>query len=57
MKAVICNGCGHEFDARKPGADLATRKRKLAWILNGIGGVGIVLIIGGLVALIVATSR
>ena len=57
MKAVICNRCGHEFDARKPGADLATRKRKLAWILNGIGGVGIVLIIGGLVALIVATSR
>jgi len=56
MKAVICNRCGHDFDARKPEADLATRKRKLAWILNGIGGVGIVLVIGGLIALIIATS-
>jgi hypothetical protein len=26
-RAVICNDCGHEYDANKPHADLATRKR------------------------------
>ena len=40
-KAVICNNCGHEYDARKPHANLATRKRNLAFAINGCGLVGI----------------
>lgn len=52
VRAVICNDCGHHFDARKPDADLAARKRKLAIIINGIGGVGILAICGGLFAMI-----
>ena len=52
VRAVICNQCGHEFDARKPAADLAKRKLYLALLLNGIGAVGILLIIAMLVALV-----
>ncbi|MHC4180443.1 MAG: hypothetical protein ACYSWU_23315 [Planctomycetota bacterium] len=52
VRAVICNQCGHEFDAKKPTADLAKRKLRLALLLNGIGAVGILLIIGMLAALI-----
>lgn len=52
VKAVICNDCGHEFDAKKPDADLATRKRNLAIIINGIGALGILAICGGLFAMI-----
>lgn len=52
VKAVVCNQCGHEFDARKPHADLKQRKFRLALLLNGIGGAGILLIIGLLAALI-----
>jgi len=52
VKAVICDDCGHHFDARKPDVDLAARKRKLAIIINGIGGLGILAICGGLFALI-----
>ena len=40
-KAVICSECGHEFDAKKPKANLATRKRNLAIGINGCGLVGI----------------
>ena len=52
VRAVICNQCGHEFDARKPAADLGRRKLYLALLLNGIGAVGILLIIAMLAALI-----
>jgi hypothetical protein len=51
VRAVICNDCGHQFDARKPDADLAARKRNLAIIINGIGGLGILAICGGLFAM------
>jgi DNA-directed RNA polymerase subunit M/transcription elongation factor TFIIS len=47
-RAVICNDCGHEFDARKPKANLATRKLTLALAINGIGLLGILGVIGGL---------
>ena len=45
-KAVVCNECGHEFDAKKPAADLATRKRNLAIGINGCGFVGILGVFG-----------
>ncbi|MBY0458777.1 MAG: hypothetical protein K2V38_15680 [Gemmataceae bacterium] len=48
-KAVICNDCDHEFDTKKPAANLATRKRNLAIIINGIGFLGIATVIGLLV--------
>ena len=48
-RAVICNDCGHEYDANKPHADLATRKRNLALGINGCGLVGIIAVIGLLV--------
>ena len=44
-KAVICNECGHEYDAKKPQADLAARKRNLAIGINGCGFLGIVAVI------------
>ncbi len=47
-KAVICNSCDHEFDQKKPNANLATRKRNLAIAINGIGLLGIVAVVGGL---------
>jgi hypothetical protein len=48
-RAVVCNECEHHFDANKPHANLATRKRNLALIINGIGLLGILAVIGGLV--------
>jgi hypothetical protein len=48
-RAVICGDCGHEFDANKPQANLATRKRNLAIAINGVGLLGIIGVIGGLV--------
>lgn len=48
-KAVICNECGHEFDLKKPQANLASRKRNLAIVINLIGGLGILAVIGLLV--------
>lgn len=47
-KAVICNECGHEYDEKKPEANLATRKRNLAIGINLVGLLGIIAIIGGL---------
>jgi hypothetical protein len=47
-RAVICEDCGHEFDANKPHANLADRKRNLAIAINGAGLLGIVGVIGGL---------
>ncbi|MFQ5733113.1 MAG: hypothetical protein ACE5KM_14320 [Planctomycetaceae bacterium] len=57
VKAVICVQCGHHFDAKKPDADLTTRKRNLAILLNGIGALGIVAIIGGLILFIRASMK
>jgi predicted Zn finger-like uncharacterized protein len=51
VKAVVCNRCGHQFDAKKPAADLAKRKFHLALLLNAIGAAGILLIVGMLVTL------
>jgi hypothetical protein len=48
-RAMICNDCGHEFDLYKPHANLATRKRNLALVINGIGLLGIIGVIGALV--------
>jgi hypothetical protein len=47
-RAVICNECGHEFDANKPHANLASRKRNLAIIINLVGLLGIISVVGGL---------
>jgi hypothetical protein len=56
-KAVICNDCGHEYDANKPHADLATRKRNLALGINGCGLLGIVGVIGLLVLWVLILMR
>ena len=44
-KAVICNECGHEYDEKKPKADLPSRKRNLAIVINSIGFLGIAAVI------------
>ena len=56
-KAVICNECGHEYDAKKPQADLATRKRNLAIGINGCGFLGILAVIGLLILWINYTMK
>jgi hypothetical protein len=56
-RAVICNECDHEYDEKKPQADLATRKRNLAIGINAVGGLGIVLVIGLLVVWIMYTMN
>ncbi|HVK18827.1 MAG TPA: hypothetical protein VM533_17990 [Fimbriiglobus sp.] len=56
-KAVVCDDCGHHFDAKKPRADLATRKRNLAIAINGVGLLGILLVFGCLGAWIVFTMK
>jgi predicted RNA-binding Zn-ribbon protein involved in translation (DUF1610 family) len=48
-KAMVCDDCGHEFDAKKPYTNLAARKRNLALVINGIGLLGILAIVGTLV--------
>jgi hypothetical protein len=45
-RAVVCDDCDHEFDAKKPAADLATRKQNLAIGINGCGLLGILGVIG-----------
>ena len=45
VSAKVCTQCGHEFDARKPHADLRKRKLVLALVINGIGLVGIIAVI------------
>ncbi len=52
VKAVRCQQCGHNFDARKPQADIGKRKLILALVINGIGGLGILAVIGGLALMI-----
>jgi hypothetical protein len=56
-KAVVCDDCDHEFDAKKPEANLATRKRNLAIGINGCGLLGIVGVFGLLTAWIMFTMR
>ena len=45
-RAVECDDCGHEFDAKKPSANLASRKRNLAIGINGCGLLGILGVFG-----------
>ena len=56
-KAVICNECGHEYDLKKPHAHLPTRKRILAIVINAVGLVGILTVLGLLVVWIMYTMR
>jgi hypothetical protein len=56
-KAVICNECGHEYDEKKPHANLASRKRNLAIVINFVGGIGILVVIGLLVLWIMYTMN
>jgi hypothetical protein len=51
-KAMVCEDCGHEFDLYKPHADLAKRKLHLALIINGIGLVGIIVVVTALILFI-----
>lgn len=57
VRAVVCDQCGHHFDLRKPHADLQKRKRNLAIIINGIGALGILMVILMLVAVFYLTFR
>ncbi len=52
-----CNQCGHEFDARKPTADFARRKLILALVLNGIGALGILAVIGLVVFAVIQSAQ
>jgi hypothetical protein len=54
--AKICKDCEHEFDAKKPDADLAKRKLMLALVINGIGFIGIIAVLG-LLYLVITASR
>jgi len=56
-KAVICNECGHEYDEKKPQANLATRKRNLAIGINAVGFLGIVAVIALLIVWIAYTMN
>jgi hypothetical protein len=56
-RAVICNECGHEYDEKKPRANLATRKRNLAIGINLVGFLGISAVIGLLVVWIMYTMN
>jgi len=57
VRAVVCNECEHHFDARKPQADLGRRKRNLAILINGVGALGILAIIGALVVFVMFVMR
>ena len=57
VSAKLCNSCGHEFDARKPQADFAKRKFRLALLINGFGGLGILTVVGLLGLLVYATMK
>ncbi len=45
MSVEVCQQCGHEFDAHKPGADLPKRKLCLALLINGVGALGILIVV------------
>ena len=55
--AVICNECGHEYDEKKPQANLRSRKRNLAIVINLIGFLGIAVVVGLLVLWIMYTMK
>lgn len=57
MKAVVCNQCGHHFDARKPQADLGKRKLFFALLINGLGALGILTVFCLLGLLVYSLSR
>ena len=57
MRPLECERCGHAFDGRKPHADLTKRKLRLALLINGLGALGIVLIIGSLIAFAMSLQR
>jgi transcription elongation factor Elf1 len=57
VSAKLCTQCGHQFDARKPEADFAKRKLRLAFIINGFGALGILVIVLLLGLLIYSTMR
>ena len=44
-KAMECQECGHEFDAYKPDANLGQRKLFLALAINGVGLIGIIIVL------------
>jgi hypothetical protein len=48
-RPVICEDCDLEFDYKKPEADWKSRRVKLALLINGIGGLGILSVVGLLV--------
>jgi hypothetical protein len=56
-KAVECQECGHAFDLYKPHANLAQRKLWLALAINGVGAVGIVVVLTVLVVSIRMSMR
>ncbi|QDU18508.1 hypothetical protein [Urbifossiella limnaea] len=56
-RAVVCADCGHEFDAKKPSADLPTRKRNLAIGINGCGLLGILAVFGLLALWLTLTMK
>ncbi len=56
-RAVICNECEHEYDQKKPDANLATRKRNLAIGINAVGFLGIIAVIGLLVVWLMYTMN
>ena len=57
VSPLECERCGHAFDGRKPHADLAKRKLRLALLINGVGALGILLIIGSLVAFAMSLQK
>lgn len=56
-KAVVCEDCGHEFDAKKPQAHFPTRKRNLAIGINAVGLFGIIIVLTLLYIAIRASMR
>lgn len=56
-KAKVCEDCGHEFDQYKPHANLAQRKLMLALVINGVGLVGIIIVITLLIVWIRMSMR
>jgi len=47
-QSAICNDCEHEFNAKKPQADLASRKLILALAINAVGLLAIIAVAGSL---------
>lgn len=56
-RPVICNSCQLEFDMKKPQADWKKRSVNLCLLINGIGAVGILIVVGLLGLLIWNSSR